>query len=460
MHKSLSYLVRPGIVLAAGLGLALTLACGGGSVNTQNPDDTHGWTGPVCLESNLMFESRYPSVAMDATGNGLVMWQLDRGGVNEVWGRPMSSSGAWAGEGSVSSLSGSQQDVRTAVGGDGTFMFTWDLNQGSTISQVYVNRWDPVHGLSTPLNLNTGFGYYPAIAMNGVGDACVVWMELGTTYHSVLASRFNHLTGMWTAPEAVSTTTTAHAAWPTVGMDNSGNVAVLWAESTDLTNGPFSLEMAVYRAGHGWTATFGIQAGAGHADTYYSLAMTAAGAQVAWSESTDGGSTYQVYSRRYTASDNTLSAYTRISPTGVNAFEPTVALDTQGNAILAWSQGATSQTAATYLYASSYTNFGGWQATPGLAVQATGGLGAPKVAMNASGTAFLVWLHFDGSFYRVAGTRYLPGSGWGDVGFIQTATSNSAYSPDVAVGANGQALASWYQKDAAGLRHIYANRYR
>ncbi|TPW09101.1 MAG: hypothetical protein FD130_2655, partial [Halothiobacillaceae bacterium] len=54
---------------------------------------------------------------------------------------------------------------------------------------------------------------------------------------------------------------------------------------------------------------------------------------------------------------------------------------------------------------------------------------------------------------------YTAGAGWGVAGLIETDNAGSASSPQVAIDANGNALAVWHQSD--GTRYnIWANRYQ
>jgi hypothetical protein len=444
------------------LGLALALGCSSGKLDNGPgpvPVPVHGWVGQASLETSTLLDSGDPSAAQDGSGNAFVAWDLDRGGTHELWGKPFHANGGWQYEGLLTSLWGSSRNPRVAVGGTGTFMVAWDLAGSATDSAIYVTRYTPSAGLGTALRLNTGYGYSPAIAMNASGGACVAWMEKGTTRPTIKAARYSASGGSWTTPESVSAATGADALWPTVAMDAAGNAAVVWAQAVDASTGPFSIWMSVFRAGQGWTLPFSPQVGTGPADPYFALAMSAAGAQVAWSESTNGGASYQLYSLRWNPTGNTLTTPVRVSPAGVNASEPTLGLDGQGNALLGWTQGATATSGAPDLYVATYTAFSGWQTSPGFALTGTIGVGAPRLSMNAAGSAGLAWQQLDGTAWRIYGSIFVPGTGWTTAAAL-SATGGDCFPPDVSTGTDGQVIVAWGQKDAAGLRHVRANRYK
>jgi len=86
-----------------------------------------------------------------------------------------------------------------------------------------------------------------------------------------------------------------------------------------------------------------------------------------------------------------------------------------------------------------------------------GGANSPQIAMDATGNAIAVWNQFDGARYNVWANRYTTGSGWGAATLIETDNAGSVSSPQIAMDANGNAVAVWYQFD--GTRYnVWANR--
>ena len=89
------------------------------------------------------------------------------------------------------------------------------------------------------------------------------------------------------------------------------------------------------------------------------------------------------------------------------------------------------------------------------------GLGAapaPRVATDSAGKAIAVWMQHDGTRDNIWANRYVPGTGWGTAGAIETGSGN-ARNPAVALSGAGDAVVVWEQTD--GTRYnIWAASYR
>jgi len=87
-----------------------------------------------------------------------------------------------------------------------------------------------------------------------------------------------------------------------------------------------------------------------------------------------------------------------------------------------------------------------------------GGAYAPQIAIDANGNALAVWHQDDGTRYSIWSNRYTTGSGWGTAALIETDDAGSAFKPQIAFDANGNALAVWYQSDGTRF-NVWSNRY-
>ena len=449
-------LTTAGSYLVALLGAVLAVSCNVASdTSTSNTTNASGWAGALQLDTlNTAANASGTTIAMDAAGNLFPAWeQASALGLITLWGDPYSvTSSGFLGEASLTpGLSGAGRNTQVAVGGNSVFMYAWEQSQSNSDSEIYVNRWSAAKGMDAPMRVNAGYGTTPALALNANGDACVVWTELGTNAMTVLASFRASGGTAWSLPTQVSSGT-ANALLPRVGIDDADNVIVLWSESAGTQDGPYTVHLASYTVAKGWTAPVSPQAGA-LADPNYVLAMTDAGAQVAWADSADSGKTWQVYTARWTAA-GAWGARVLLSGTGIIAHNPALGLDASGNAVAVWMVGTTS------LYHASYTSGTGWTATPVLFTSTTSGLGSPAIAMNAGGTGAMAWQQSDGSVWRIAAATYATASGWATPAYIQASTGGDALVPAVATGSNGESVVLWTQKGADALEHVYANLYQ
>lgn len=99
-----------------------------------------------------------------------------------------------------------------------------------------------------------------------------------------------------------------------------------------------------------------------------------------------------------------------------------------------------------------------WHTAVLLETDSTGDAYSPQVVMDATGNALAVWFQYDGARYNVWANRYTAGVGWGTAGLIETDDAGSAYGPQIAMNANGDAVAVWYQSDGTRF-DIWANRF-
>jgi hypothetical protein len=138
-----------------------------------------------------------------------------------------------------------------------------------------------------------------------------------------------------------------------------------------------------------------------------------------------------------------------------DADYPQVAINASGNAIAVWSQFDGTRT---NIWSNRYTAGTGWGTAALIETDDAGDANEPQVAMDADGNALAVWYQSDGTRWNIWSNRYTAGSGWGTAALIETGDAGDAYEPQVAMDAAGNALAVWYQSD--GIRYnIYSNRY-
>lgn len=452
------------LVLAASLVLALACGGGGGGGGTAVMSATGAWGPAQALETNLLSDSYYPQVAVDATGRALVVWYRlsGPGGPADIWAKVYQPGQGWQAEGTLESMDGDARYPVVSVGGDGTFLVAWQHTPVSGFPAIWATRYQPGVGWSGPLQISDGSSgaYYPALASDGYGNALLAWEQLGTLgYYEIRACRYG-AAGAWSAPVVLGTSAASHNFTPRVAMDPAGNGMVAWNRAVDITNGPSAVCAVAYRAGSGWQVTGSVpslQSGVEGLDDAYgcSLAMSSAGAVLGWAE-TLNNTNYRPYARIWNPTTGTWSAAATVSA-ALDGSVPEVGIDANGKVHAAWIQ--YSGTAWNDLYVASYAPNGTWtvstQPVDGLA----GGIGLFSLSVNPAGTASLVWNQTNGPVASIFGLRYEPSRGWNTSAALEQDEAGSAYAPVVRLNATGATFATWYQKDGGGLRHIYANRW-
>ena len=82
----------------------------------------------------------------------------------------------------------------------------------------------------------------------------------------------------------------------------------------------------------------------------------------------------------------------------------------------------------------------------------------PQIALDADGNAIAVWSQSDGALYSIWASRFTPSTGWGTPTLIETDNAGGAGAPKVAFDSSGNAVAVWEQHDGTH-NNIYANRF-
>lgn len=173
----------------------------------------------------------------------------------------------------------------------------------------------------------------------------------------------------------------------------------------------------------------------------------------------DSGGTYVYASQR---TSGVWGAPERLDPgnTGDTSWQPQVAVDPSGNAVAVWHQSPPGN-----VYANRLTS-GAWSGAELIETNDAGPASYPKVAVDANGDAVVVWEQHEGSQRNIHANRLVSGV-WGVPEPLENIngapggyqSAGWAEDPQVAVAANGDAVAVWEQRnDSATGRDIYANR--
>ena len=153
------------------------------------------------------------------------------------------------------------------------------------------------------------------------------------------------------------------------------------------------------------------------------------------------GAKYRIQARARSAG-GTLSAVQTLSAAGQNAFNPQVAVDADGDAVFTWLRfdGAHLRVEARARSAAGTLS----------AVQTLSGAGQhasePQVAVDGDGDAVFTWERLDGTKDRV---QAVARSAAGTLSAVQTlsAAGKTAFNPQVAVDADGDAVFTWLRSD-------------
>ena len=332
---------------------------------------------------------------MSANGSAVAVWDQRDGMRFNIWSNHFTQAGGWAMAELVETDNGGDAErPQVAIDPSGNAAAVWDQAVGMSRS-VMSNRHTPTTGWGTaePLDVG-GAALNPQIAMDASSSAVAVWDQWDGMRPNIWASHYTLVGGLGWGFAQVIEMDDGDALSPQVAVDSNGNAVAVWQQ---------------------------------------------------W-----GGSGYDIRSNRYTSTGGWGTAELIETDNAGWAYAPQVAVDPNGNALAVWQQKGGTQY---NIWANRFTLAAGWGAAELIENDDTGSATRPQVAINPSGNAVAVWQQSDGTRENIWSNRYTPTGGWGTAELVETDDTADASGPQVAMDANGNAVAVWEQSD-----DIWSNR--
>ncbi len=426
---------------------------------------TSGLTDNISPDGQTAYS---PQVAMDDSGNIVIVWYQHDGSNWQIF-KSEYRDGEWTHPASLSdSISPDGQhayDPQVAMDSSGNTVIVWHQYDGG-ITRIFKSEyrdgeWTHPTGPDDNISPDGWHALLPQVAMNDSGSAVIVWRQYDGSNDQIFKSEYRG--GEWTHPANLSDNISpdgGDAELPRVAMDDLGNAVIVWEQSDGSLDRIFKSE---YRDGT-WTDPEGL-------DDYISLdaggaelpqvAMDSSGnAVIAWLQS--DGSRTQIFKSEYRGGEWTHPANPsdNISPDGQYTFDPLVAMDDLGNAVIAWRQ---SDGSRDQIFNSEYRG-GEWTHPANLSDNISpDGWSAefPQMAMDDSGNTVIVWDQPDGSKWQIFKSEYRGGE-WtnpADPSDNISPDGQHALLPQVAMNDSGNAVVVWQQSDGS-RNQIFKSEYR
>ncbi|GLH68089.1 hypothetical protein [Geothrix edaphica] len=295
---------------------------------------------------------------------------------------------------------------------------------------------------------NAGPAYLPQVAMDGNGNALAVWQQHDGMRFNLWSNRYTVGAG-WGVATLIETDNISDASDPQIAVNASGNGLAVWAQHDGAHR---NIVANRYTVGTGWGTAVLIETdNAGNANQPQ-VVMDANGNGLAvWTQ--DDGTYQTVMANRYTAGSGWGTAATIETGIVGDAFEPRIAIGANGNALAVWVQ---SDGTRLNVWANRYTVGSGWGTAGLIETDNAGDAYSPRIALDANGNGEVVWSQFDGTRNNIVANRYAAGSGWGTATIL--AGASNVGTPQIAFDPSGNALAVWVQSDGARYS-IWSSRY-
>jgi hypothetical protein len=179
-----------------------------------------------------------PSVASDAAGNFVVVWQSywQDGQEFDVFARRFDASGVPRGAEFRVNTNTIYQQEAAAVAADaaGNFVVAWQsLDQDGDATGIFAQRFDSSAPQGAEFQVNTyttSYQEYPSVAADAAGNFVVAWQSDGQdgAGRSVFARRYDAAGTPRGAELQVNTYTTSDQLGAAVASDSAGNLVVAW----------------------------------------------------------------------------------------------------------------------------------------------------------------------------------------------------------------------------------------
>ena len=349
-------------------------------------------------ESNNNMPPR--TVAMDASGNFVVVWQGEGAGDTDgIYAQRFDANGVAQGsEFRVNTgVAGIQNDPVVEMDANGNFVVAWTSTVGDGSGQVVLaQRYDAsgvAQGSQFRVNTTTlNDQGQPAIAMNTNGFV-IAWSDSGQdgSVHGVFAQRYD-ASAVAQGAEFLVTASTAGDQWiDGAAMDASGNFIVTWSTAQDGSGlGVYSRRFD--SSGAPLTGEVRVNTTTAGEQSWSNVAMNGSGAYVVtWRHQAAAGQ--DIYAQRYDAAGVAQGPEFRVNTTTASDQWPSaVAIDGNGNFVVTWSSYNQDSAGTWGIYKQEYFANGAAAGAETLVTTTTAGeQDWSAVAMNAAGAYVVTW---------------------------------------------------------------------
>ena len=452
---SATYTTPPTSLDDAGIRFRIVAVNSAGTVRSSVTSLGVTWpaTGRIWRSSAVVSEATGPfyaavdhQVAMNARGDGIVVWQKADAGGNTIWANTYTTAGGWAGATLIGSNPGVQAThPRVAIAANGNAVVVWEattvfnpapLNRRRDVRSNY---FTPGGGWSGNVLVEQNDGASPfwldsmdaRVTISDTGVALVVWTQydqFDTTNNSVLYATGS--SGNWSTSNVVAG---GNATLPALAGSGDGSAVAAWIQST-----ASGLHINASRfTGATWTPPETIDHDAQDASSP-AVAINATGEAVAvWqirgAQKVMGART----ASQAWQPDVRISASTDAVSSAVDLFPQ---ISANGNVIVRWNSSV-----ARVLY-------GTWLNGQELLSPASGT--QLDLARNSLSQVLAVWQGAQAPFAARADGDYVLG-----IGSSATLTTNSADQPHIALSEDGTAISIWVESDGNANR-VWASVFR
>lgn len=302
---------------------------------------------------------------------------------------------------------------------------------------------------STVNTVTTDLQFTPAVAIDSTGDFVVAWASytpLGSSNRDVFAQRFNAAGVKQGGQITVNTTITNGQVLPTVAMDPNGNFVIAWA-SNQSDQGDIIFQQFDAAGVRQGPETQANNTANGN-QTNPTVAVDSSGNFViAWQDSSSG--TTDIRFRRFNSSGNAFAGDTVANTSSGSQLNPGIAMQPNGQFVITWDGNGPSDSQG--IFFRRYNASGVAQDSTDVRANSTTGATAPSIGISSSGDFAIAWTNNDTNGTGIFAQQFFSTGARSGAEFrVNTTTANNQSEASVGSNADGDVFIVWRSQGQEG----------
>jgi hypothetical protein len=391
--------------------------------------------------------AKYPSLALDSSGNPVVAWQEWDGSTQNIYVRRFNGS-SWVnvGSGVLSATIYPAYQPSLALDNSGNPTVAWTEYTG-TVYNIYIQRfngslWVNVgSGVLSGSSASGSEAYESSLALDSLGNPIVAWYEADVSSYNVYVQQWTGSSWQNVGMIPLDTTIASNAFYPSVYLVN-GSLNVAWQEGSGSYSDSLYVKRYVTTPPPSWQQLGNaLDNSVGQSATNASITRKSNNLPVvAWQEF--DGTSKNVYVKEWSgtawsavggALDRTLVR---------NAQNPSIATRSDNRPVVAWQENNTVYVRI-WNGSTAWVNIGAALDTVLANVAVT-----PSLALDSSNLPVVAFVE-SGNILVKKANGVLPSSVWNSpygTTPLDINAANQAYRPSLALKSDGNPIVAWYEK--------------
>ena len=404
------------------------------------------WVAPAVTLGQGTNEPGDSHVVVDADGNATAVWVEHEGAADDahVQASTHPVGGSWSAPVDISASGDIVDSIDLATSASGYAVAVWTRGDAVDVLEAATRAPGGAWSAPVPVSDSTVDAERPQVDVDAAGNAVVTFVAANAAPRT-LRYATKPVGGPWSGADDLSDPTEGVASpFYDLVVTPGGQATVAWQLYLPLPTDRRVIQSAVRAPGGTFSDPETVSSAT--TDTWEpALAVNAAGVATATWYQANATNGYDVKAASRTA-DGTWSAAQDVSAAGGYNVSQDVVVDSAGTSTAVWTRSEVGQLGK--IHYSSRPAGGTWSTPQDLAPPASGGYGAPRLAIDTSDRIAAAYVTNLASGFFVAATTRAPGEPWTASAPLSPSGDGNASEPRVAMDAAGQATVTWLRNEA------------